>query len=191
MKSKNILLAGLILVALLQLFVPAKMIWDREDVLASGADFKFKVALIDPNDPFRGKYINLSYKENTFTPAHGDWIPGEAIFVALTTDDSGFAKITSVSKTRPTENQNFIKANVSYLTENTSNKLTIDYPFDRFYMEESKASEAELTLRRSQQDEGKTAYALVSIKNGDAVIKDVMIDGHSIREVVKANKKGD
>ena len=103
MKSKNILLAGLIIVALLQLFVPSKMIWDREDVLASGADFKFKVALTDPNDPFRGKYITLGYKENTFTPAHWDWTPGEAVFVALTTDDSGFAKITSVSKTRPTK----------------------------------------------------------------------------------------
>ena len=58
-------------------------------------------------------------------------------------------------------------------------------------MEESKASEAELTLRRSQQDEGKTVYALVSIKNGYAVFKDVMIDRHSIREVFKANEKGD
>ncbi|MGB0395225.1 MAG: hypothetical protein ACPGC6_00510 [Flavobacteriaceae bacterium] len=39
--------------------------------------------------------------------------------------------------------------------------------------------------------EGNTAYALVSIKNGNAVLKDLMINGHSISEVVKANKKGD
>ena len=58
-------------------------------------------------------------------------------------------------------------------------------------MEESKAHEAELVFRRLQKDDGRTADALVSVKNGDAVLKDILIDGQSIKEVVKANKKGD
>jgi len=32
---------------------------------------------------------------------------------------------------------------------------------------------------------------LVSIKNGNAALKDLMINGYLIREVVKANKKVD
>jgi uncharacterized membrane-anchored protein len=192
MRSKKILLVALILVALAQLFVPAKMIWNREVVLATGTAFKFKVALIDPHDPFRGKYITLSYKENTFSATQEeDWIPGESVFVALTTDDSGFAKIKSVLKTQPSENLDFVRARLSFLTDNTSNKLIIDYPFDRYYMEESKAHEAELVFRRQQKDDGRTAVALVNVKNGDAVLKDILIDGQSIKEVVKANKKRD
>lgn len=73
--------------------------------------------------------------------------------------------------------------------ENGPRTLTIHYPFDRYYMEESKAYDAELTYIQSQQDTSKITYALVSIKNGDAVLKDVMISGTSIKEIVKSNQK--
>ncbi len=191
MNNKKLLLPAFILVALVQLYVPAKMIWDREDVLDTGTAYKFKTAPIDPNDPFRGKYIMLSYEETTVgVPNEQDWKVGESIYASLITDNNGFAKIKSISKTAPTDNQDFIKAKVSFVTRNGSNTLTIDFPFDRYYMEESKAYEAEINYIQSQQDTSKTTYALVSAKNGEAVLKDVMIDGTAIRELVKSNQKG-
>lgn len=190
MNNKKLLLTAFILVALAQLYVPTKMIWDKESVIDKGVEFKFKTAPIDPNDPFRGKYITLSYDENTVTVSdEQDWVEGEPIYVILVTDKSGYAKIQSVSKTNPTDNENYIKAKVGFTWGNASNTLTIDYPFDRYYMEESKAYDAELTYRQSQQDTSKITYALVSVKNGDAVLRDVLIDGISIREVVKANQQ--
>ena len=186
MNSKKILLPAFILVALVQLYVPAKMILDKEGVLDTGTEYKFKTAPIDPSDPFRGKYITLSYDENTFEiPNEQDWMRGETIYVSVTTDNNGFAKIKSISKEMPIDNQAFFKAKVSFVTGNGSNKLTIDYPFNRYYMEESKAYDAELTYRQSQRDTNRIIYALVSIKDGDAVLKDVLIDGISIREIVK------
>lgn len=185
MIKKKILLSVFILVALVQLFVPAKMILDREDILDMGKEYKFKTEPIDPNDPFRGKYITLRYEENMIEIQNEkDWIRGEIIYVFLTTDNEGFAKIKSVSKENPTDNQDFLKTKVSHVTGNGSNKLTIDYPFDRYYMEESKAYDAELTYRKSQLDTSQIAYALVSIKDGEAVLKDVLINGVSIREIV-------
>ena len=190
MNSKKLLLTAFILVALVQLYVPAKMIWDKENVIETGIEYKFKTAPIDPSDPFRGKYITLNYDENTAIVSDGqNWVLGESIYVSLTTDNLGFAKIKSVSKTKPTDNESFIKAKVRFSSGNSSNKLTIDYPFDRYYMEESKAYDAELIYRQSQQDTNQVTYALVSIKNGDAVLKDVLIDGTSIREIVKENQQ--
>lgn len=173
--------------ALVQLYVPAKMIWDREEIIATGIAYKFKTAPIDPNDPFRGKYVSLSYDENSVVVENKeDWKSREDIYVYLTTDADGFAKIKSVSKEKPTAHQDFLKAKVYSVSGN--NKLTIDYPFDRFYMEESKAYDAELAYRKTQIDSSKTTYALVKIKDGEAVLKDVLIDGISIREIVKANR---
>ena len=190
MNSKKLLLTAFILVALVQLYVPAKMIWDKENVIETGIEYKFKTAPIDPSDPFRGKYITLNYDENTAIVSDGqDWELGESIYVSLTTDNLGFAKIQSVSKTKPTDNESFIKAKVRFSSGNSSNKLTIDYPFDRYYMEESKAYDAELIYRQSQQDTNQVTYALVSIKNGDAVLKDVLIDGTSIREILKKSTR--
>jgi uncharacterized membrane-anchored protein len=185
MTNKKILLSVFILVAIVQLYVPAKMILDREDILNTGKDYKFKTEPIDPNDPFRGKYITLRYEEDMIEIQNeADWVSGEIIYVFLTPDKEGFAKVQSVSKENGTNNQDFLKAKVNYVTSNGSNKLTIDYPFDRYYMEESKAYDAELTYRKSQLDTTEIAYAVVSIKDGEAVLKDVLINGVSLREIV-------
>lgn len=191
MNKKNIILSAFILVALVQLFVPAKMILDSENVLKEGTEYKFKTAPIDPSDPFRGKYITLNYSENTVDiSSEQDWKVGEIIYVFISTDMAGFAKIKSVTKEKPTSHNDFVKATVSFVTDDNSNKLTINYPFDRYYMEESKAYDAELTYTQSLQDANQVAYALVSIKDGEAVLKDVFVDGTSIREIVKKNQEG-
>lgn len=190
MISKKIILPIFILVALAQLYVPSKMIFDREEILESGTDYKFSTAPIDPSDLFRGKYIILSYKDNVVAVKNEkSWIAGETVYVSLVKDKAGFAKIASVSKEKPTKNQNFVKAEVSAVSSNGTNKLTIYYPFDRYYMEESKAYDAELIYAESAQDSTQIAYALVSVKNGDSVLKDVLIDGVSIREIVKEKQQ--
>jgi|SRR5215203_5292172 len=189
MNSKKIIVIAFVLVALVQIYVPAKIILDRAIVLSSGKEFKFKTAPIDPSDPFRGKYINLTFNENTAEIQNKEnWARGETVFVLLSTDNNGFAKIKSVSKTKPLESQDFLKAKVNLVTYDGS-KLFIEYPFDRFYMEESKAYDAEMTYSRSSRDTSQVAYALVNIKNGESVLKDVMINGISIREIVKQEQQ--
>ncbi|QMU31395.1 GDYXXLXY domain-containing protein [Adhaeribacter radiodurans] len=190
MSSKKFIIATFILVALVQLYVPAKMILDQKKILKIGTEFKFKTAPVDPHDPFRGKYITLNYAENEIkVPEKENWITGEPVYVSLAIGKDGFAKIKSVAKEKPGNNVPFVKAKVRYVTDNGSNQLTIDYPFDRFYLEESKAYDAELIYQQLQQDTTQITYALVSINNGNAVIKDVLIRDKSIREVVKANQE--
>ena len=189
MNSKKIIFLAFIVVALVQIYVPARIILDRTIVLNSGKEFKFKTAPIDPNDPFRGKYINLNFNDNTIgIQSKENWARGETVFVLLTTDNNGFAKIRSVSKAKPSDTQDFLKAKVDHVIYDGS-KLFIEYPFERFYMEESKAYDAELTYNRTLPDTSQVAYALVNIKNGESVLKDVMINGISIVEIVKQDQQ--
>jgi uncharacterized membrane-anchored protein len=181
-----------ILVALAQLYVPAKMIFDREDVLETGIEYKFRTAPIDPNDPFRGKYITLNYVDNTYLVRdNGSWVDGESVFVTLLNDKDGFAFIGAVSKEKPSESQNFLKTKMRMIHPNDFDsriKLLIEYPFDRYYMGEFKANDAERAYNKSLQDTTRITYALVMIKNGEAVLKDVLIDGTSIEEIVKTEQ---
>lgn len=192
MHNKKILLVAFILIAVVQLFIPAKMILDREDVLATGKEYKFQTAPIDPNDPFRGKYVALQFKENVIvTKDSSDWITNETIYITFKTDQEGFASIKSVSKKEPTDSIYYLKAKVNYLTNQRSNRVIIDYPFDRYYMDESKAKKAELIYIESQIDTNQVAYALINIKNGDAVLKDVLINEIPIKELVNKNLEKD
>ncbi len=189
MHNIKILLPAFILVALVQLFVPAKMIWDKEKVIAIVKEYKFETVPIDPTDPFRGKYVVLRYKENSFYVDNiSEWKKGDKIYVLLKEDENGFAKIESVSKEKPLLRDNYVKAKVGHLSNFKPNKLNIDYPFNRFYMEESKAYAAEQLYRKFQRDSSIKTYGSVSIKNGESVLKDVIIDGMSLKEAVKENR---
>jgi len=209
MKTKNliILIIAFVIVVIAQLLVPAKMIFDREDILRSGNEYKFKCAPIDPSDPFRGNYIALNFKENVYkfpvmpdNSKNNDWTGNEKIFVNIEKDKDGFVKINSVSKTRPSEsntnnsdNTDYVKAKVSYYStygaDSVIHKLFINYPFDRFYMEESKAKDADILFSKAFSDTNQVAYALVNIKDGEAIVKDVMIDGVSLKDIVTARNK--
>ena len=182
MDRKQFVILAFILVALIQLYVPASMIFSREKVLTEGRKFKFKTAPVDPNDPFRGKFITLSFDENTFKIENkDDWANGQTVFVHLDKDGEGFAKIIDVSKEAPAR-VDYVKAEISYVSVN--NELFIEYPFTRFYMEESKAPRAEETYWDASFDEKQITYALVSIKDGDAVLENVLINDIPIGDIV-------
>lgn len=186
MNKKTTVVIVFISVALVQLFIPAKMIFDREDVLSTGKEFKFRTEPIDPNDPFRGKYITLHYSENSIQIQNElEWNNNEIIFVMLTTDKNGYAMIKSVSKSKPIKESDFVRTKIDYIQNADTLRIFVEYPFTRFYMEESKAPMAELVYNETIVDTNNVTYGLVSIKDGDAVLKDVLINETSIKELVK------
>ena len=164
------------------------MIFGREDILKTGTEFKFRTAPIDPNDPFRGKYIELDFSASTFETNEADeWINEKEIFVSLSTDEEGYAKIESISREKPEGTKDFVIAKVSRIITSTPKRVMIQYPFDRFYMEEYKAPDAEQVFRDSQRNNVEEAYALVYVKNGEAVLKDVLIGGVSIKDIANGH----
>lgn len=186
MKSKNFIIPVFATMVLLQLAVPGKMIWDREVILESGKEFKFKTRPIDPNDPFRGKFVVLDFLNDEVPVENAeDWIYGTTVYAIIGEDEEGFVRFTGLSKTAPKEEVDYLKTKVEGAIIYNENRVTVDLPFNRLYMDEYKAPEAERLYRESQVDTTTVAYGLVAIKDGRPVLKDVMIDGVSIRELVK------
>ena len=189
MLNQKIIFPAFILMVLFQLYVPVKMIFNNEAVIAEGKEFKFRTAPIDPNDPFRGKYITLAYEANSFNvPDASGWEQGDNIFVSLVEDSAGFAKIQSVYKEKPVNDEKYVAASIGYVVDDTLSWVSINYPFTRFYMEESKAESAGEAYREAARDTTQVTYALVSIKNGEAVIRDVVINGVPVREIAKSRR---
>ena len=179
---KYILPFAFVIMVMAQLYVPANMILESEKVLSEGKEFKFKTAPVDPYDPFRGKYISLNFDATNFREHLQDtFFYGEKVYVSLSNDNQGFARIADISKSIP-DTGDYVSATVSNFFEGDTSYVTVEYPFNRFYMEESKAYKAEQAYNESARDTNQTTYALVSIRNGDAVVKDVIINGESIRQ---------
>lgn len=187
MKNKKIIITLFVIVALVQLYVPAKMIFDSENVLKKGVAYKFEAAPVDPNDPFRGKFINLRFKENSIQVAdQSEWKDNEQVYVILGKNNEGYAKIAYITKEIPKNTSDYVKASIDIVSGDKSNLVYVEYPFDRYYMEETKAYEAELTYNEAIRDTAiHDTYALVYVKNGEAVLQDVLIDDISIKEIVE------
>ncbi len=186
MKRKKLVFVLFVLVALLQCWVPGKMILDRENILATGKAFKFKARPVDPTDFFRGKYLTLDFEHRMVKVKNTkDWTPGETIYLQLKENAQGFAEITSVSKNKPIGATDFLVAKVESTWDETGKQISVQFPFDRYYLEETKAYTAENAYRKAVVDSTQVAYALVMIKDGESVLKDLRINERSVQDLVK------
>ncbi|MEM1123086.1 MAG: GDYXXLXY domain-containing protein [Bacteroidota bacterium] len=184
MKKTSILL--LAATFLLQWWIPLNMIFQQETILKEGTAFKFQTEPIDPNDPFRGKYITLNYVIDRVEVTNGkSWVSGEPVFVQIEEDAKGFAKVKSLEKVTPTNDANYVKATIRGVYGGNPTMVNLQYPFERFYMEESKAPKAEALFRDLWRDSTTQVYGLVIIKDGRAALEDVLVDEISIREAVE------
>lgn len=174
-----------VIVALAQLFVPAQMIYNKESVIKTGTAYKFKTQPVDPSDPYRGKYINLNYEMDSFVTNDSLWERKDNVYVYLETDSLGFAAISEISKKPSQFNKDFIVVEVNWY-DKRKKELNFRLPFNRYYMEETKAYDAEVAVRNNQRiNATNTTYALVYIKDGEAVLNDVIINDISIKDYVE------
>ena len=181
---------GFLLLILAQWLVPMQMIWQKDKVLDNGTSYKFQTAPVDPGDPFIGKYIMLNFKENSFKLKDTKKLSyNSSVYVSFSADKNGFAKIKSIDISKP-QNTDFLETTINYISaEKDSSAIFVNYPFSKFYMEESKAPKAEKIYGERNSDHSLKVYALVKIYNGDAVIKNVFINDSLITDVINARNK--
>lgn len=191
MKKPIISIFIFIVLAVAQWLFTGSMIYNKESVLRNGKAYRFKTEPVDPSDPFKGRYIYLSFKEREYVTSQPlkefqDYSSGEELYVLLTTD-SGYAKIAGLSAKQPLKGD-YIKAKFGYINnkyedDTLANKhyaITIDYPFTEFYMDEYKAPKAETAYREANRNANSNCYALVKVLNGDAVTENVFINDKPI-----------
>ncbi|MBU0679724.1 MAG: GDYXXLXY domain-containing protein [Verrucomicrobia bacterium] len=182
MNRKRVLLIIFLAAVAAQILVPLWMIWRREDTLKNGDVFKFKTAPVDPYDAFRGRYVALRTASRTAPIEKGLTLPARSrVYASIGTDLEGYAYFKWADTERP--------ANGSYVRTRTNGRssgmATLQVPFDRFYMEEGEAPEAERAHSRSTARTNRTAHIQVRVKNGFAVIENLYIENQPIREYLK------
>lgn len=185
--NKTILIPAFLLMVLAQLYVPVRLVMQSENILETGKAFKFRTGPVYPLYPVNGNMIILNY-EGTTVPIENtkDWTQNEPVFVALAVDSAGFAVIDHVSKTAPESNVDYVKAFVNYVIEDSTSSLVIRYPFDKFYLEAR--MDDTIPPESPSTDSTTVTYASVIIKQGEAIVKDVLINEKSIKDIRAGQK---
>jgi len=179
--NRRITVVLLFMVCLVQLGVPAAMIARKEIARRNGESFRFRCAPVDPVDPFRGRYVALSFEAERFVGPVG-WEPrsGQTAFASIEVDDDGFARVAALLERRP-EGGPFVKCRIVWSAP--GDEVVLALPFSRYYMEESKARSAERLYRESvSSSETSDTWAEIAILDGYAVLRELYLDGVPVRE---------
>lgn len=172
------------ILSILQLAIPVWMIANREMTLRHGRLFRFRTAPVDPYDAFRGRFVALQVSPN-FAPLSNseEFAANKKVFAQLGEDNEGFAKIIAISANRPT-GSDYVTCRVNSFTDSL---VYLQFPFDRYYMDEHSAPAAEAAYREHSRREVQDIYVAVRVKDGDAVVEALFIAGVSIREFLRKN----
>jgi len=184
--QKTLIIVAFVAMCVAQWFIPFKTIVDQEAILSEGRLFKLQTVPIDPSDPFRGKYITLRFVEDhVLVPHPQDWVGHEYMYITLA-DSAGYGRISRASLYEQ-EGDDYIKVRIANVyTHNLPGTVIVEYPFERYYLEESKASEAERLYWESQLDSVRQdVYATIRVHHGKAALENVMINDRPITDIVR------
>lgn len=184
--NRRILLFGLLFAA--QLAIPFWLIGSREWALHFGERVLFRVEPVDPYDAFRGRYVRLGFLENSWQgPGATNFLQGEPVVISFSNGQDGFARVKKVG--REPIGKFWVNGKAGYVQY--GNFVTLDYPFDAFYMDEVMAPKAEAALRRNwSRDESLTVNAHVAVRlwRGRAVIENLFLNNKPVMDYLRSQQ---
>jgi hypothetical protein len=184
-------LAVFVVAAVAQWLLPLAGIWQHERVIARGTVVRIECGAPDPYDPLRGRYLAVQPAESRVPKPEGitdrDAVP---VWATLVAGEDGLSRIESLSL-EPVAGPTVIRLVAKWPHWDGAPlpvTVFVEWPFDRFYLNERLAPEADKLVAERFRD-GKRTVAEVRLLDGRAVLTDVLLDGVSIRDVVKQQPK--
>ncbi len=182
------------LACLAQIAVPASLIVKHEQTRTQGTLWKFQTAPVDPNDPFRGRYVRLSFA------AERDHVPfadsgmiylryGTRLYAELETGADGFARLTRLHLRRPARGEYldvFMRQMQSPKREKGEAEkpgapaAQVRLPFDRYYLPEDRAPQVEREYFDASRSARANTYAEVRVREGHAALTALVLDGKPV-----------
>ena len=113
-RVKLFILAASLLTILAQLFVPISMANRYENILQTGEAYRFKVEPRDPADPFKGRYVVLTFpiasgnSQDLKTPEIISELDRQAnAYAIINKDSNGEVELLDIQNKKP-QGQNYI-----------------------------------------------------------------------------------
>ena len=177
--------------------VPLASIRMHEEVIERGTQIRLAVTAPDPYDPLRGRYLRLRPVEIevALDPAIASLKSGHKVWGQLEKGSDGLHHLGKITEQKPdhgdyvpltTLGAPHAKIGPGGVVQPDANasKVRVEWPFDRFFVNEKIAPEADVWLRENSREK-KTVVAELRVLNGESVLTNLEFDGLSFREVLK------
>lgn len=178
--NKSILWIVFAIGCLLQWAAPLMQISGYEKVIAHGVLVSFRCQAPDPYDMLRGRYLAVRVLPDSFdVAAESKFERGERLFALLETGTDGLVVLKNLTREQPTAGT-FVKVKCGY---SYGGSVRIEWPFDRFYLNENLAPRADEWYRNNVRTPN-AVTAEVRVLNGRAVLVDLKFEGKSFKQIL-------
>ena len=185
--SGKIHMAVFAVLVLAQWAVPLSMIRQHEAALDKGELWQFRCEMVDPYDPFRGRYVRITVNAGDATTDAEDFTSRQGGYVTLKQDEDGYAQFDRFTLSPP-ETGAYLQVEYAWRM-NEQGEVQVTFPLDRYYMNEHAAPEAERVYRDAMRSEGREARLDVRVLDGLAVIEGLYIDGTPVEAYVRGERQ--
>ena len=147
--------------------------------------YDFKVELRDPYDPVRGRHVRLTVPMTVRLPGREKPLDiyDARMYASLRRGKDGTAEIADLTP-EPPASGDFIP--VRYQGMSNDRKLHQATPlFDRFYLNEAAAPEAERLVAEALRSSGRVLVRVKVYSDGNTVVETILIDGRDLRELLR------
>ncbi len=178
--NRRFLISIFILLSMVQCFFIAHRIYQNNRVLKKGKVFLFELKQKDPRDIFRGKYMELNYKNDTISLKNFDGLQvGQKIWVKIRKNKEGYAFIDSLYMVPPQDLTQIIPVKITNINIIGKKKIIqVKFPFDKFYINEFKMNKLQqVPVTNSPVS---ASYAKVRIWKGRGIVQELIINGKHI-----------
>jgi len=188
MSARRVRIILFVVVALVQLAVAGGAIIRSELALRGGEVFRFRIQPIDPVDAFRGRYVAIRFALDRAPAPDGlELQRRQWVYVPLEVDDLGLAAFGPAALEPPTSGAYLrLQSGGIYPDEDGVRRVWVTMPFNRYYMDENLAPEAERAVwnrRRGQRE----AFVTVRVRRGVGVLEELYIDEVPIHQWLADN----
>ena len=178
MKNRKLIFVAF---ALVILAVPIFILINSERIIADGEKYKLHLRGYDPIDPFRGRYIRLNFEEPLYCDE--ELKSGGKAYITLEKDSLGFSYFHSAKSTRP-DNSNYFEAKM----EKWGNCNVDLNNIEKYFINEDKASKAELIVQDYTRKKPNDIWVEVSVLDGEMRMVDVFIEGTPLLEFLEESE---
>jgi uncharacterized membrane-anchored protein len=176
MNARRVRIILFVVVAVVQLAVAGGAVIRSELALRSGEVFRFRIQPVDPVDAFRGRYVAIRFAlDRAAAPDGLEVARQQRVFVPLEVDSDGLAAFGPAALERPSSGAYLrLRSGGIYPDEDGQPRVWVTVPFNRYYMDEDLAPEAERAVwsgRRGQRE----AFVTVRVRKGVGVLEELYI----------------
>lgn len=195
--KKNLLLAFFLLALAAGLYYPVSKIIRFEFPWVPPVTVRFAAEIYDPYDPFRGRYVAISANNLTMSVEDAGSRPAldrdSRLYAVIELDEKGVAKLVDVAEKPQSGKINLRLERYAVYSRRrdvdgvTGETYTARLPFNRFYMNEKLAPEAERAFIRAvrSRESGKCQIVVKIYADGRHAIENLEIEGMPIHEFLR------